>query len=41
MRVGNGKIAEFWVSPDRMSLLIQKIGGLPAQEPATAAPRQG
>ena len=40
MRVADRKIAEFWVSPDRMSLM-QQIGALPAQEPANAPPRQG
>jgi predicted ester cyclase len=29
MRVSNGKVAEFWVSPDRMTLM-QQIGALPA-----------
>jgi len=36
MRVADGKIAEFWVSPDRMSLM-QQIGALPVQAPANAA----
>jgi predicted ester cyclase len=40
MRVANGKVAEFWVSPDRMSLM-QQIGALPVQEPANAARHQG
>jgi predicted ester cyclase len=35
MRIANGRVAEFWVSPDRMSLM-QQIGALPAQEPANA-----
>jgi hypothetical protein len=28
MRVADGKVAEFWVSPDRMTLM-QQIGALP------------
>jgi steroid delta-isomerase-like uncharacterized protein len=40
MRVANGKVAEFWVSPDRMSLM-QQIGALPPQEQANAAHHQG
>jgi len=40
MRVADRKIAEFWVSPDRMSLM-QQIGALPAQQPSNAPPRQG
>ncbi len=31
MRVVDGKVAEFWVSPDRMTIM-QQIGALPAQE---------
>jgi len=31
MRVADGKIAEFWVSPDRMTIM-QQIGALPSQE---------
>ena len=30
-RVVNGKVAEFWVSPDRMSIM-QQIGALPTDE---------
>jgi predicted ester cyclase len=30
MRVADGKIAEFWVSPDRMTLM-QQIGALAAE----------
>jgi steroid delta-isomerase-like uncharacterized protein len=36
MRVADGKVAEFWVSPDRMSLMEQ-IGALPRQERANTA----
>jgi predicted ester cyclase len=32
MRVTNGQVAEFWVSPDRMTLM-QQIGALPAGAP--------
>jgi steroid delta-isomerase-like uncharacterized protein len=37
-RVANGKVAEFWVSPDRMSLM-QEMGALPVQEQANVGPR--
>jgi predicted ester cyclase len=37
-RVANGKVAEFWVSPDRMSLM-QQMGVLPVQEQANAGAR--
>ena len=30
MRVDDGKVAEFWVSPDRMTLM-QQIGALPIE----------
>jgi predicted ester cyclase len=30
MRIANGRVAEFWVSPDRMTLM-QQIGALPAE----------
>ncbi|MEV4629835.1 ester cyclase [Micromonospora sp. NPDC049523] len=30
MRIADGKIAEFWVSPDRMTIM-QQIGALPSQ----------
>jgi predicted ester cyclase len=33
IRVADGKVAEFWVSPDRMTIM-QQIGALPAQEEA-------
>jgi ketosteroid isomerase-like protein len=36
VRVADGKVAEFWVSPDRMSIMEQ-IGALPAQEPGDSA----
>jgi len=32
MYVTNGQVAEFWVSPDRMTLM-QQIGALPAGAP--------
>ena len=35
MRVTNGQVAEFWVSPDRMTLM-QQIGALPAGTPYAA-----
>src|SRR5918994_1597414 len=35
MRVADGKVAEFWVSPDRMTLM-QQVGALPAEEDGTA-----
>jgi predicted ester cyclase len=31
MRIENGRIAEFWVSPDRLTIL-QQIGALPTSE---------
>jgi len=37
-RVANGKVAEFWVSLDRMSLM-QQMGVLPVQEQANAGAR--
>ena len=37
-RVANGKVAEFWVSPDRMSLM-QQMGVLPVPEQANAGAR--
>jgi steroid delta-isomerase-like uncharacterized protein len=37
-RVANGMIAEFWVSPDRMSLM-QQMGVLPVHEQATVGAR--
>jgi hypothetical protein len=40
MRVADGKIAEFWVSPDRMSLM-QQIGALPVQASVNASAHQG
>jgi predicted ester cyclase len=40
MRVANGTVAEFWVSPDRMTLM-QQIGALPVQEQANATERGG
>ena len=36
VRVADGKVAEFWVSPDRMSIMEQ-IGALPAPEQGDAA----
>ena len=33
MRVTNGQVAEFWVSPDRMTLM-QQIGALPMEHSA-------
>ena len=37
-RVANGKVAEFWVSPDRMSLM-QQMGVLPVQAQANVGAR--
>jgi steroid delta-isomerase-like uncharacterized protein len=37
-RVANGRVAEFWVSPDRMSLM-QQVGALPVQEQASSVQR--
>jgi predicted ester cyclase len=31
VRVLDGKVAEFWVSPDRMTI-VQQIGALPAED---------
>jgi len=36
--VADGKVAEFWVSPDRMSLM-QQIGALPMQDQANVGAR--
>ena len=30
MRIADGRVAEFWVSPDRITLM-QQIGALPAE----------
>ena len=38
-RVANGRVAEFWVSPDRMSLM-QQIGALAVQEQASSVQHQ-
>jgi predicted ester cyclase len=37
-RVATGKVTEFWVSPDRMSLM-QQMGVLPVQEQANVGAR--